>query len=165
MSYPKTVIRDLIDGRLPWSQTHQVMSAYKDTDRFEQYVEILQERASWDNRILLPLTDHLSIVEAGEQAVVKCECGHEFGDYRLNWKLSALIKVRRTEADVEEIYGPFGCDPEWMELREFICPGCLALLEVDAAVPGYPIVFDFRPDLVTLYRDWLHQEPPAWLEG
>jgi acetone carboxylase, gamma subunit len=163
MSYPTTVIRDLIDGRLPWSQTHQIMSAYKDTDRFDRYLEILQGRVAWPDQILLPLTDRLFIVEADEHAVVKCECGHVFGDYTENWKLAALINVRRSPAAVEEIYGPFGCDPEWMELREFICPGCVALLEVEAAVPGYPVVFDFQPDLLTFYREWLDREPPAWL--
>jgi acetone carboxylase, gamma subunit len=161
VSYAENVIRDLIDGRLPWSQTHQIMSSYKDTDRFRQYVAILQQRVAWRNRILLPLTERLSIVESGERVVVKCQCGHEYGDYRENWKLEALVRVRRTEEDIREIYGPFGCDPDWMEIREFICPGCRALLEVEAAVPGYPIVFDFAPDLVTFYREWLGEEPPS----
>jgi acetone carboxylase gamma subunit len=161
VSYPENVIRDLIDGRLPWSQTHQIMSSYKDTDRFRQYVAILQQRVAWRNRILLPLTERLSIVESGERVVVKCQCGHEYGDYRENWKLEALVRVRRTEEDIREIYGPFGCDPDWMEIREFICPGCRALLEVEAAVPGYPVVFDFAPDLETFYREWLGEEPPS----
>jgi acetone carboxylase gamma subunit len=48
-----------------------------------------------------------------------------------------------------------------MEIREFICPGCASLLEVEAAPPGYPIVFDFLPDLEGFYREWLGRELPA----
>ncbi len=165
MTQNEKQIRDLLDGTLPWSQLHQAMSAYKESGRFQTYVRILQERMSWPERILLPLTDRLYIVEKDGHAAVKCDCGHEFGDYRENWKLSALIRVRRSEDELREIYGPFACHPDWMELREFLCPGCGALLEVDAAVPGYPVTFDFLPDLTTFYRDWLHEPAPTWLEG
>ena len=164
MSYSDKTIADLIDGNLPWAQLHQVMSAYKEDDRFGSYVRILQSRVSWSERILLPLTPRLYVVEGEASAVVKCECGHVFCDFRQNWKLEALINVRRNPESLKEIYGPFGCDPDWMELREFLCPGCGALLEVDPAVPGYPITFDFLPDLRTFYRHWLHTAPPAWLD-
>lgn len=163
MSLPHGVVRDLIDGRLPWAQTHQIMSGYKDADRFQSYLSILQERVPWDDRILLPLSEHLFIVERPEGAVVRCDCGHTFGDYRTNWKLESLIHVRRSHDEIAEIYGLFGCDPDWMELREFVCPGCGVLLEVEAAVPGYPIVFDFEPDLETFYREWLDEEVPDGL--
>ncbi|MGW1682786.1 acetone carboxylase subunit gamma [Saccharopolyspora sp. NPDC002376] len=53
---------------------------------------------------------------------MKCDCGQEFGDYRENWKLSALIRVRCDRESFQEIYpGSFACDPEWMEIREFVC--------------------------------------------
>jgi acetone carboxylase gamma subunit len=164
VSYTDKQIRDLLDGALPWAQLHQIMSAYKDAGRFQAYRRILQERVSWPDRILLPLTDRLYIVDREDGAVVKCSCGHELGDYRQNWKLSTLVRVRRTAEELAEIYGPFACDPDWMELREFLCPGCGALLEVDAAVPGYPVTFDFLPDLATFYREWLREPVPAWLE-
>ncbi len=48
-----------------------------------------------------------------------------------------------------------------MEIREFICPGCATLLEVEAVPPGCPIVFDFLPDLETFYRDWLKRPLPG----
>ena len=47
--------------------------------------------------------------------------------------------------------------PQWMEIREFICPACGTLHEVEACAPGYPIVHDFEPDLEGFYRDWLKQ--------
>ena len=56
--------------------------------------------------------------------------------------------MRDTEELLEEIYDPYHrCDPQWMQLREFYCPGCFALLEVEAVPPGYPVLYDFKPDI------------------
>lgn len=161
-SYDKSVIEDLIDGTLPWPSTKLMMSSYKDDGRFETYLSILQERVPWPERILLPVGEHLYIVQRESDRVVKCDCGHEFGDYRQNWKLGALVRVRGDRQSIEEVYpGRYACDPEWMEIREFICPGCVTLLEVEAAPPGFPVVFDFLPDLETFYRDWLDLPLPG----
>jgi len=155
-SYPKDLIRDLIDGRLPWQTTKQIMSDFKDDGRFETYLEILQGRVPWKERILLPIGEHLYIVQKGRDRIVKCDCGHEFGPYTENWKLSASIYVRDNQEKLEEIYpGARKCDPDWMEIREYYCPGCQTQLETEAVTPGYPIVFDFVPDLEGFYRDWL----------
>lgn len=155
-SYPKDLIRDLMDGRLPWPTTKQIMSDFKDDGRFETYLEILQERVPWKERILLPLGEHLYIVQKGRARIVKCDCSHEFGPYTENWKLAASIYVRDNEEKLEEIYpGARKCDPNWMEIREYYCPGCMTQLETEAVTPGYPIVFDFVPDLEGFYRDWL----------
>jgi acetone carboxylase, gamma subunit len=161
-SYPTDVIADLIDGRLPWDQTKRIMSDYKDEDRFDKYVGVLQSRVSWTERILLPIGEHLQIVQKGAERVVKCDCGNEFGPYTENWKLHALIFVRDTEELIDELYpGPKACDPTLQEIREFICPGCGTLLEVEAVPPGYPITFDFLPDLDGFYREVLRRPLPA----
>ncbi len=98
--------------------------------------------------------------------MTKCECGHSFGDYRRNWKLAASIIVRDSEESLREIYPNSDLpDPEWMEIREFICPECGTLHEVEAAAPGYPIVHDFEPDIEGFYRDWLGQPLPAETKG
>src|SRR5699024_2649886 len=141
------------------------MSQYKDDDRFFKYIEILQERVNFHDQILLPIGEHLYIVAKQEhpkgERVVKCSCGHEFGHYTENWKLKAVINVRNDEEQISEIYpGRLAYDPDWMELREFICPSCATLLEVEAAAPGYPIVFDFLPDLETFYHEWLVKKLP-----
>lgn len=156
--YAKDVIRDLIDGKLPWQTTKQIMSDFKDEGRFETYLEILRERVPWKERILLPIGEHLYVVQKGKDRIVKCDCGHEFGPYTENWKLSALIFVRDSEEKLDEIYpGHRKCDPEWMEIREYYCPGCQTQLETEAVTPGHPIIFDFLPDLEGFYRDWLNQ--------
>ena len=88
----------LIDGQLPWDDVHHIQSSYKDPKRFDTYVKVLQARVSWTDPIVLPISPYLSIVRntAGVYAV-KCLCGHDFGDYRHNWKRSALMNVRDTQ--------------------------------------------------------------------
>lgn len=160
--YPRKMLETLLDGRLGEAETHAIMSQYKDPERFDLMIEIHQDRVPWSDRILLPRGESLFIAinQAGEY-VTKCACGHEFGDYRENWKLSALINVRNDEESLAEIYaGLTGPDPDWMELREFFCPGCLRQLEVEAVPPAYPIVVDFEPDLEAFYRDWLGRPLP-----
>lgn len=160
--YPRDLIADLIDGKLNWQITKRVMSDFKDADRFDQYIAILQSRVTWPERILLPIGEHLHIVAKAGARIVKCDCGHEFGDYTRNWKLAALILVRDTEELLEEIYpGPTKPDPKLQEIREFICPGCTTLLEVEAVAPGYPITCDFEPDLEGFYEGILGRKVPG----
>ena len=156
MSVSKQDLTDLYDGMLPAEKVRQIISRPKDDDRFQTMLEIVQQRVSWPERILLPLTEHLFIVQKDGQRIVKCDCGHEFGDWRQNWKLRALILARDDEASLQEIYpGLRKPDPELCEVREFICPGCGALLKVEAVPVGYPIIFDALPDIDTFYSDWL----------
>ena len=161
----KADIEKLMDGVLPWPAVQDMLKSPKDPDRFDKYVEILQVRVEWDERILLPLTPALFIVAKGGQRIVKCRCGHEFGDYRINWKLESLIHVRDDEASLAEIYkGRELLDPGWVQIREYICPGCGIQLEVEAVPRGCPPDFEFLPDLDTFYRDWLGRPLPDALE-
>ena len=61
--YPKDLIADLVDGRLPWADTKRVMSDFKDTDRFATYISILQDRVGWEEPILMPIGEHLQVVK------------------------------------------------------------------------------------------------------
>lgn len=159
-TYDKVDIERLIDGILPWPAVQEMMRSPKDEDRFDLYVSILQDRVDWDDPILLPLTPQLYIVakNKGKKRIVKCKCGHEFGDYRINWKLNALINVRDDEQSIEEIYkGRELPDHTWVQLREYICPGCGSQLEVEAVPRGCPPDFEFLPDLDTFYKKWLRR--------
>jgi acetone carboxylase gamma subunit len=168
MNLDKDTLRDLVDEKLPRGQIRAIQSGYKDTDRFDKYVEILQERVSWPERIVLPFGEHLYIVRSSDSAsspspsyVVKCDCGFEFCDHRSNWKLEALINVRDSVEELREIYpDKMHGDPDWNVLREYYCPGCKTLLEVEAVPPGYPPVHDFVPDLEGFYEDWLGRPLP-----
>ncbi|MFN8103582.1 MAG: acetone carboxylase subunit gamma [Acidimicrobiia bacterium] len=159
--FDKADVEKLIDGVLPWPAVQDMMKSPKDTDRFDKYVEILQSRVPWQDKILLPLTPSLYIVAKNGARIVKCRCGHEFGDYRVNWKLSSLINVRDSEAALSEVYkGREMPDPTWVQVREYICPGCGVQLEVEAVPRGCPPDFDFLPDLDTFYGDWLGRPLP-----
>jgi len=161
-TYERKVLEDLLDGELPFYSAHSIMSSYKDADRFEKMISILQDRVEWKDRILLPYGENLFIVEKPDGAHnVRCTCGHDYGSYKQNWKLSALIHVRNTQEKLDEVYPRMmSSDPEWMEIREFYCPSCARQLEVEAVPPGYPIIFDFEPDLEGFYRDWLGKPLP-----
>ena len=129
MPYDKKTIAELIDGELPWHKTKEIISNPKDPERFAMVVEILQERVPWKERILLPLAEHLYIVQKGQQRIVKCDCGHEFGPYTENWKHGARVRLRNTRESLKELYRDYEhSDPDWMELREYFCPGCMTLL-------------------------------------
>jgi len=157
----KADIEKLIDGVLPWPATQDILKSPKDADRFDKYVEIMQARVTFEDRILLPLTPMLFIVSEDGARVVKCRCGQSFGDYRVNWKLSALIHVRDDEASMGEVYkGREAPDVAWTQLREYICPGCGTQLEVEAVPRGCPPDFEFLPDLDTFYREWLGRPLP-----
>ncbi len=161
ISYNKEDLKDMFDGRLPWNKVKEIMSNPKDDDRFDKYVDILQERVGFTERILLPLGEHLYIVQKGDERVVKCDCGHEFGDWRRNWKLSALIFVRNTVDKLEEVYPGLRCpNPDLCEVREYYCPGCASLLMVEAVPVGCPIIFDVLPDIDAFYLDWLKRPLP-----
>ncbi len=161
ISYDKEDLKDLFAGRLPWDKVKEIMSSPKDDDRFDKYIEVLQERVSWSERILMPLGEHLYIVQKGDERIVKCDCGHEYGDWRRNWKLGAVIFVRDDAEKLEEVYPGLRCpNPDLCEVREYYCPGCAALLMVEAVPVGCPIIFDALPDLDAFYRDWLGRPLP-----
>jgi len=158
----REMLAGLIDRTLHFTQIKEIQSAEKDTDRFDNYVELLQERVSWPEKILLPIHDHLFIVAKGDGAITKSSCGHEFGDWRENWKLHCLVRTRTTEEELMEIYPPgTSLDLRIIDFREFICPGCGTLLDVDTAPPNYPVEREFFPDIATFYQEWLGRPLPV----
>lgn len=168
----KALVGQLVDGTIDDDNATRLLKmTRKDKDRFWKYLEVLQERVTWDDRILLRLTDKLYVVrDASGGRVTKCECGHTFGDYRENWKLATRVRTRRTQAEMDQVYDPKPAVPEagWQEIREFFCPGCASQLAVEVVAPGYPAVFEMLPDLDTFYRDYLGQpledESPDWYQ-
>ena len=109
----------------------------------------------------MPFHEHLYIVSKDGKRIVKCDCGYEFGDYKINWKTKCRIRVRSTEEHIAELYPKYmGCYVDWQELREYFCPGCLTLLDVEAVAPGYPTIFNFLPDIDGFYENWLGRKAP-----
>lgn len=155
----KALIAQLVEGQIDDDNVTRLLRLpRKDLDRFVKYVAVLQSRVAWPDQILLRLGDKLYVVRnAANARVVKCECGHEFGDYRRNWKLGCRIRTRRTLAEMRQVYDPLPACPEpgWQEIREFFCPDCATQHAVEVVAPGYPIVFEMLPDLDKFYRDYL----------
>lgn len=156
-TYTEKEIEDIVTGEAPVDMIEKMQRSPKDEDRFDKYIDVLQKRVKWKERILLPIGEHLFIVEkANGKRVVKCDCSHEFGDYRENWKLEADIYVRDTDEELELVYpGPRKPDPALCEVREYTCPSCGKLLEVEAVPPGYPPIFHFLPNIDEFYEKWL----------
>ena len=145
----KENIRRLVDGELPLDVIHEMIRMpSKDPDRFTKYLDVLQDRVAWRERILARISDRLYVVAKDDGGrVVKCDCGHEFGDYRVNWKMNAQLYCRRTEHEIREVFTVHGPDHEHAEVREFYCPGCQAQLAVEVVPIGYPFVFEVLPDI------------------
>jgi len=170
--FTKQNLKLLVEGKLDWEEVKKAIRlAPKDADRFWKYLEVLQERVPWKEKMLLRISDHLYIVaKEGGGRVVKCDCGHEFGDYRANWKLSCRIYVRKTREEMAEVVSVEEAvpNPDLVEIREFYCPGCYAQLGVEVVPLGYPVIFEMLPDLDTFYREWLGQplpdERPDWFQ-
>jgi len=167
----KSLMKKMVDGEISADDVNEMQRMdRKDHERFWTYLEVLQDQVSWDEKILMRLNDHLYIVHKGDERVVKCDCGHEFGDYRVNWKMHANVRVRETQEQINEVYFPeiAAPDSEWMEIREFSCPGCAAQLSVEVVPSGYPLIFEVLPDLDRFYREYMNQplsdESPAWFE-
>jgi len=154
----------LVEGKLPWEEVKKVIRlSPKDADRFKKYLEILQEQVPWEDRILLRISDHLyNVLKENGDRLVKCDCGHELGDYRVNWKLSCRVYVRRTDEEIAEVITipEARHNTDLVEMREFFCPGCYALLGVEVVPSGYPPIFEMFPDLDRFYREWLDSPLP-----
>lgn len=159
--YDDKTLGRLINGELTWQELKLIIGGRKDSDRFDKVINILQNRVSWKEKIILPLHEHLNIVLKNGERVVKCDCGNEFGNYKENWKKKCRIRVRDAEADINELYPKYmGCDPEWEEIREYYCPGCFTLLDTEVVPPGYPVIFNFLPDIDVFYEKWLGRKAP-----
>ncbi|HEY0201173.1 MAG TPA: acetone carboxylase subunit gamma [Burkholderiaceae bacterium] len=157
-TYTQEQVSNLVDGKLDWDTTLRMLSSPKDGERFAMYLAALQSKLGWADRIVLPLGPHLHIVQKADSKkwVTQCDCGHVFGDYRHNWKLSAHVYVRETEEAMAEVYPRLMApDTQWQVYREYYCPQCAALHDVEAPTPWYPVIHDFEPDIDAFYTEWV----------
>jgi acetone carboxylase gamma subunit len=89
------------------------------------------------------INEYLRIVGRGAEAVTACRCGHEIAPASENYKGYVLLR----EGPVQTA-GPW-VDPnnvgnDRFVCREFFCPGCLTLLDVEIAQRGEPLLWDVR---------------------
>ena len=90
-----------------------------------------------------PISHSLEAAAEGAERVVRCrKCKRSFGPVTRNWKSSPAV-IRRVTSLAEARSGiPASEQVEW---RQWICPGCAALLDTEAALRGEPDVWDYRP--------------------
>jgi acetone carboxylase gamma subunit len=159
------VMRDLETGRMSWDEVREVLRQKKTPNRFSEYRKTLSETTPFGERVLVRVGEYLFVVvEADGSHALRCgECEHSFGDPRVNWKLSSQVRVRRTLEEFLEVYLYEEVCPEAgvAEVREYYCPGCFTLLCVECVPMGYPPIFEFLPDLNSIYSDILHEDVPA----
>jgi len=155
----------LVRRNLSWEELLGLMRAPKSPARFDETLAAFQSDVPWDEAILLPLGENLFIVAKDGKAIVKTRAGAELGPWNGNWKMNCRVIVRRTRAELLEIYpdDDLTIDPDLVEIREFLCPVSGTLLDVDCVPPTFPVEVDFLPDLETFYRDWLGRELPVTL--
>jgi N-methylhydantoinase B/oxoprolinase/acetone carboxylase alpha subunit/acetone carboxylase gamma subunit len=159
----RETLEAMLDERLSRREVKEIQSGYKDPDRFDKWLSILQDRVDWNDPIVLPLGEALYVVRrlSDGELVIRSEAGHDFCRFDENWKMHAAVFVRDSDDLLGEVYPKMAhCDPEWMELREFYCPRSGRLLEVEAVTSGYPVVHDFLPDVEGFYGGWLGRELP-----
>ncbi|MFN8204349.1 MAG: hydantoinase B/oxoprolinase family protein [Solirubrobacteraceae bacterium] len=161
-SMTKELLADLLDEKLSRRAVHDIQSGHKDPDRFETWVALLQERAAYDDPIVLPFGEGLNIVRRRDgELVIRTDAGHDFCRWDQNWKMHAPMFVRDSDELYEEIYPKLAYpDGRWMELREYYCPISGQLLDTEAVPPGYPVIHEYLPDLEGFYRGWLGRAAP-----
>src|SRR3954471_3768858 len=166
-SLEQDTLSDMLDEKLPRRAVKDIQSGYKDPDRFDKWIAVLQQRAPFEDPVVLPVGEGLNIVRAGEDSpspgelVIRCDCGHDFCAHDGNWKMEAVLNVRADDESMREVYPAMAhADTDWMELREYFCPSCARQLEVEAVPPGFPVIHEFLPDVKGFYEGWLGREVP-----
>lgn len=157
------VLADMLDEKLSRRSVRDIQSGFKDAERFDTWIKVLQARAEYDDQIVLPVGEGLNIVKRASDGefMIRTDAGADLCRWDENWKMHTVMNVRNTNESLGEIYPKFAhCDPEWMELREYFCPVSGTLLEVEAVTPGYPVVHDFLPNLKGFYEGWLGRQLP-----
>jgi acetone carboxylase gamma subunit len=84
---------------------------------------------------------------SSDQVVYRCRCGHVLGPANLPYKQLAA-RARFPVQHIGPEVNPHNVGDGRFELREFYCPGCFTLLEVEIARPTDPILDDARLSLV-----------------
>lgn len=87
------------------------------------------------------VNDYLEIAGEGPEAVIRCQCGHVLCAATENYKEHALLR----EGPVQQAgpwVDPHGLGGDQFVCREFFCPGCVAVLNVETAQRTDPIMWD-----------------------
>ena len=91
------------------------------------------------------INEYLNVEGEGSESTIVCRCGYRIGPAGENYKEHVLMR----EGPVQQAgpwVDPMGIGGERFVCREFFCPGCARLLDVEIAQRGEPILWDVRLD-------------------
>jgi len=80
------------------------------------------------------------------EPTVRCRCGYELGPTGTHYKQLAAMAAFPVQRIGPEV-NPLRWNGDRFELREFYCPGCATLLEIEIARPDDPLLADAELDL------------------
>jgi acetone carboxylase gamma subunit len=89
------------------------------------------------------INEYLEIVGTGPDAAIQCRCGHRLCAATENYKLHALLREGPVQSAGPWV-DPEGIGGDTFVCREFFCPNCVTLLDVEVAQPHEPILWDVR---------------------
>jgi len=85
------------------------------------------------------ISEYLESSDVSGQQVIRCvKCRHVFGPIKESYKEHAIVSERPPRQA-----GPRHDGIEQFVLREFYCPGCATMLDVEMCRKGEPIIRDF----------------------
>jgi acetone carboxylase gamma subunit len=87
------------------------------------------------------INEYLSIVGEGSAAMTVCACGHEISPASENYKEHALLREGPVQA-AGPLVDPHRIGQDRFVCREFFCPGCVRLLDVEIAQRDEPLLWD-----------------------
>jgi acetone carboxylase gamma subunit len=92
------------------------------------------------------INEYLGVDGTGEAATIVCRCGHRIGPAAENYKEHALLREGPVQGAGPWV-DPLHIGGDRFVCREFFCPGCVTLLDVEIAQRGEPLLWDVRLDV------------------
>ncbi|MGE0502338.1 MAG: hydantoinase B/oxoprolinase family protein [Rhizobiaceae bacterium] len=100
-------------------------------------------KVAGDMKIKLRIGQRLTLVESGGSQFIGCGCGRLLSHASENYKTCAAEARRPLSAGGRQT-DPFRMGHDRFEIREYYCPECASLLEVDMVEKSEPVVWDFE---------------------
>jgi acetone carboxylase gamma subunit len=89
---------------------------------------------------------YVHVTEHDGELVLRCRCGHVLGPASESYKRLSH-ETRRPIQAAGSCADPYRIGEGRFELREYSCPSCLVLYEIEVALTGDPILDDVLLDL------------------
>ena len=89
------------------------------------------------------VTSHLVVSSSKMPTILCSHCGHDFGPSSQNPKLQARL-VEKPLSSVRWMANPHNRKHDRFVWREFYCPGCSVLMDVEITLKGMPVLWDVQ---------------------